>query len=235
MVRRAVLAVCGAVVAQGIAEVALLGVRWASAGLLALNLVTLLLLSRMLHAQRRRVASLVDRREREWLGAFRQARHRLMNDLQVALGWLQLGEAVRAGKHLDALVGRLQEQGRLLHLEPPAAVRELLRVVAEGERRGVRVTLQVGRLPVSLPLGRGLRAVLERAVEVAAAQPRPGLHVHVGSANEGAQLTLKVGDLPGPELAAVLGRVDGVRLRPAPGEVHVLVGGRGVPVREHAG
>jgi hypothetical protein len=103
---------------------------------------------------------LVVEGERAWQ-LLRAERHRILNQVQIALGWLQLGDHARAERALLSIQEALcQERKRLQGLDADSILR-LLELEAAAERHGVALTWERAE-PVGAVTEANLAAVLGR-------------------------------------------------------------------------
>lgn len=78
----------------------------------------------------------------------RAYRHRVANHVQVAVGWLELGDALKAREALDALRRRLAAEARLAAGVPAPLAGLILGLALEAEEQGIEVDLSVdGMMP----------------------------------------------------------------------------------------
>lgn len=74
---------------------------------------------------------------------FRTLRHTVMNDLQIVLGWLQLGNLQRATEQSEIVRERLVREGQLMTVKPAGLIHGILSRSAWAEANGIRVTYVV--------------------------------------------------------------------------------------------
>lgn len=86
-----------------------------------------------------------ERGERDGRGILlaRTLRHSFLNDLQVITGWLQLGNAGRAGAQAEHVRDRLVREGQLMRAKPVGLVMGILNRGAWAEANGVTMTYVV--------------------------------------------------------------------------------------------
>lgn len=73
----------------------------------------------------------------------RMLRHSFLNDLQIITGWLQLGNAARAGSQAEHVRDRLVREGQLMRVKPAGLVHGILNRGAWAEANGVKMTYVV--------------------------------------------------------------------------------------------
>lgn len=74
---------------------------------------------------------------------FRTLRHTVMNDLQIVMGWLQLGNLQRATEQSEIVRERLVREGQLMTVKPAGLIHGILSRTAWAEANGIRVTYVV--------------------------------------------------------------------------------------------
>lgn len=82
-------------------------------------------------------------RDAQAITMFRTLRHTVMNDLQVIMGWLQLGNAQRAAAQSEVMRARLVREGQLMGVKPAGLIHGILSRSAWAEANGLRVSYLV--------------------------------------------------------------------------------------------
>lgn len=88
---------------------------------------------------------------RALLPYLRAYRHRVANHVQVAAGWLELGDVEKAREALEALRGRLAAEGRLAAALPEPLAGLILGLALQSEQQGIDVRLEIEAPDAGVP------------------------------------------------------------------------------------